>query len=104
MALLKLAMASSSWPLSLAEPRLLWAGRLRVELDGLPVAGDRLIELALVLQRVAQVVVGLAYFGSSSMALRKLAMASSNWPLACSALPRLSWAAANFGSSSMAFR
>ena len=34
------------------------AAYARVELDGLPVAGDGLVQLALVLQRIAQVVVG----------------------------------------------
>ena len=45
----------------------------------------------------------MAYFGSSSMAFWKQAMASSTWPLSFSATPRLLWAAASFGSSAMAF-
>ena len=45
-------------------------GVFRIEFDGLAVAGDGLVQLPLVRQGVAEVVVGEAHFGSSSMALR----------------------------------
>ena len=51
-------MASSNWPLLAqrnAQVRV-GDGELRVELDGLLVAGDGLVQLALVIQRNAQVV------------------------------------------------
>ena len=65
-------------------------GVLRVEFDGLAVAGDGLVHLALLsFSALPRLVWAAASFGSSSMALRKQAMASSHWPLAYSALPRL---------------
>ncbi len=60
MALRKLAMASSTWPLCAERTAQVDVGRsaLRVELDGLAVTGDGLVQLAVELQREAEVDVG----------------------------------------------
>ena len=68
---------------------------LGVEVDGLAVFGDGLVQL--VLGRAGampRLLWAGANLGSSSMALRYSAMASSSWFLACRALPRLLWASA----------
>ena len=70
MAFLKQAMASSNWPLRIQRNAQVGVGHgeLRVEFDGLLVAGDGLVQLALVLQRMPRLLWASAYFGSSSMA------------------------------------
>ena len=52
-------------------------GVLRVEFDGLPVAGDGLVHLALAFSALPRLLWAVACFGSSSMAFWKQAMASS---------------------------
>ena len=80
-------------------------GVFRVEFDGLAIAGDGRVQLALVLQgRRRGCCRRWRIFGSSSMAFWYSAMASSTSPLVFRATPRLLWAMANFGSSSMAWR
>ncbi len=53
-------MASSTWPLSIQRIAqvVVGVGVLRVEFDGLLVAGDGLVHWPLPMQRIAQVVVG----------------------------------------------
>ena len=83
-------MASSSFFWSAGDAEVVVGhGVFRVEFDGLAVGGDGLVQLLLVAQGDAEVEVGKAYFGSSSMALRKAAMASSSFFWSRRALPRL---------------
>ena len=88
-------------PLGLGEE---WASRgVRVEFDGLLVAGDGLVQLALVLQRNAQVGVGLGELRVEFDGLPVAGDGLVQLALVLSAVPRLLWAMASFGSSSMAF-
>ena len=80
-------------------------GAFRIEFDGLAVAGDGLVQLPLILQGAAEVVVGRERISDRV----RWPCGSSRWPPPASlgpyrALPRLLWAAAHFGSSSMALR
>ena len=54
--------------------------------------GDRLLRLSLTPGRGAEVIVGIACFGSSSMAFRRKAIASSYLRCSFKTLPRLLWA------------
>ena len=105
MAFLYQAMASSIWPLSPQRNAqvVVGLGVLRVEFDGLPVAGDGLVQLALVRSAMPRL---LWADGELRVEFDGLPVAGDGLvqlALATSALPRLSWAMANFGSSSMAF-
>ena len=67
------------WPASTCRARG-GPGRLGVEFDGAAEFGHRLVELALVLQAQAELVVVRAHLRASSMALRPARIASSTWP------------------------
>ena len=54
-------------------------GFFRIDFDGLAEAGDGLVNFPLSLQDMAKVKVCLDFFGSSSLALRYQAMASSSF-------------------------
>ena len=76
---------------------------IRVEFDGLLVAVDGLIELAFVLQRIAQVIVGRGIPRVDFDGLLVAGDGRVQLALALSAWPRLLWARAYFGLISMAF-
>ena len=64
MALRYSAMASSNWFLAFrALPRLLWAGVLGIEVNGLAEFGHGVVQLVLVVHNDAEVVVGLRQLG-----------------------------------------
>ena len=69
-------------------------GVVGLEPDRRAVFGDRLVELALVRQGDAEVVVGFGVVGLEPDRLRYSAMASSSLPWSVRALPRLLWASA----------
>ena len=79
-------------------------GEFRVEFDGRAILGDGLVQLPLVVQGDAEVVVGRRISGRVRWPVRNSAMASSSFPWSFRAMPRLLWATAYFGSSSMAWR
>ena len=77
-------------------------GVLRVDFDGLLKAGDGFVHLALGRQRIAQVVPGLGELRVDFDGLLKAGDGLVQLALFRQRVPKLSWAMANFGSSSMA--
>ena len=69
-------------------------GVVLLEADGLAILGDGIVQLALILQGDAEVVVGFGEVRLEAEASRYSVMASSNWPFNFRAMPRLPWASA----------